>query len=192
MRTTRVSLLLRIKDYDNVEAWNEFHALYAPLLFRYARSRGLAPSDAEEMRDRCLMAVARKISSFDYDRTKGRFKNWLFRIAHGHAVDIIRKKRERHADTQCLANLRDSAPSPDEEWEQHWKHEHLRYCVEQIRAHVSEEYYRAFRMLLFDNLTVVQVCERMNMNPNQVYKAKSRVLARIREKMAELDPHGIL
>ncbi len=40
--STRISLLKRVKDPDDAAAWREFHALYAPLLFRYARARALA------------------------------------------------------------------------------------------------------------------------------------------------------
>ena len=41
MVTTSASLLLRLKDRSDAEAWSEFHKLYAPLLYRYAQGRGL-------------------------------------------------------------------------------------------------------------------------------------------------------
>jgi DNA-directed RNA polymerase specialized sigma24 family protein len=83
--------------------------------------------------------------------------------------------------------LPDPSPNLDELWEQQWQQEHLRYCVEQVRASVSEVNYRAFHMLVFEEATVQQVCSRLGMNPNQVYKAKSRVLQRVRQRLAELD-----
>ena len=39
MTTTRATLLARLKNRSDAEAWTEFHKLYAPLLYRYARSR---------------------------------------------------------------------------------------------------------------------------------------------------------
>ena len=181
MPTTRASLLLQIKDRSNAEAWSEFHALYAPLLYRYARGRGLARENAEEVRDQCLEVVSRKIKDFDYDKEKGGFKNWLYRIASGKVIDHLRKRREKRADTQALDGLVDPTPTPDEQWEQTWKNEHLKYCVEQVRQHVSEMNYRAFHMLLFEDCTVDEVRARLGMNANQVYKAKSRVLLRVRK-----------
>ncbi len=188
MITTHASLLLRIRNRSDAEAWKEFHALYAPLLYRYARGRGLAREDAEEVRDQCLEVVSRKIADFDYDKQKGGFKNWLYRIASGKVVDHLRKRREKQADTQALEGLVDPSPTPDDHWEQTWKNEHLKYCVEQVRSHVSEMNYRAFHMLLFEDCTVDEVRARLGMNANQVYKAKSRVLLRVRKIWAEVDP----
>ena len=43
-------------------------------------------------------------------------------------------------------------------------------------------------MLLFEDCTVDEVRARLGMNTNQVYKAKSRVLLRVRKILAEVDP----
>lgn len=180
-------MLARVRDGADTDAWQQFHALYAPLLYRYARARGLSRADAEEVRDQCLLVVSRKIPDFEYDKRKGGFKNWLYRIASGKVIDWLRKRRECAADTRLMAELRDPGPAPDEVWERHWKNQHLRYCVEQIHGTLSESVYQAFHLLVFEECSVDEVCERLDMNANQVYKAKSRVLKRIREKLAELD-----
>jgi DNA-directed RNA polymerase specialized sigma24 family protein len=78
MTTTRTTLLARVKNRSDAAAWDEFHQLYAPLLYRYARSRGLSREDAADVRDACLEVVARKIADFEYDRAKGGFKSWLY------------------------------------------------------------------------------------------------------------------
>ena len=187
MTTTRATLLARLKSRSDAEAWSQFQKLYAPLLYRYGRGRGLSREDAEDVRNQCLEVVARKIGTFKYDKAKGGFKNWLYRIAHRKVIDLLRKRRERVADSEEIRALRDPGPTPDETWEQHWEQEHLRYCVEQIRGSVSEMNHRAFCMLLFEECTVDQVCARLGMNANQVYKAKSRVLQRVRQKLAEFD-----
>ncbi len=42
LTTTRSTLISRIKDFEDREAWREFHNVYAPLIYRYARARGCA------------------------------------------------------------------------------------------------------------------------------------------------------
>lgn len=187
MTTTRSTLLARLKNRSDAEAWSQFQKLYAPLLYRYARGRGLSREDAEDIRDQCLEAVARKIGTFEYDKEKGGFKNWLYQIAHRKTIDLLRKRHERIADSRELGALPDPGPTPDEIWERHWEQEHLRYCFEQIRGSVSEMNYRAFHMLLFEECSVDEVCGRLGLNANQVYKAKSRVLRRVRQHMARFD-----
>jgi hypothetical protein len=49
---TRVSLILRLPNAADAEAWNEFVALYRPLIFSLARGGGLQAADAEELRSR--------------------------------------------------------------------------------------------------------------------------------------------
>ena len=38
--TTRASLILRLRHPDDAAAWEEFVAIYQPLIFRLAKSRG--------------------------------------------------------------------------------------------------------------------------------------------------------
>ncbi len=188
MTTTRKTLLDRVKDRDDNEAWTEFYGLYAPLLFRYARARGLREGDADEVRDECLEVIARKMGDFEYDRSRGRFKGWLYRIASGKVVDLLRKRQEVRADTGDLMSVPDPAPTPDEVWQREWKEEHLRQSLERARRRVPTRDFEVFRMLLEEECPVPEVCDRLGINANQVYKAKGRVLRRVREALDTIDP----
>ena len=44
--TTRASLLLRLRDPRNHEAWVEFVSLYEPVIYRLLRHAGLRDADA--------------------------------------------------------------------------------------------------------------------------------------------------
>ncbi len=186
MDTTRKTLLIRLKTRSDSQAWREFYQLYGPLLYRYARSRGLSREDAEDVRSQCLVIVVQKIAEFEYDKAKGGFKNWLRRIASNKIVDLYRKRREKVAESQHLRGLLDPEPGPDEVWEQTWRNVHLRYCVEQVRDATSPRNYEAFRLLVLENVSVDEVCHRLGMNRNQVYKAKSRVLRHVGQTCREL------
>jgi RNA polymerase sigma-70 factor (ECF subfamily) len=186
MNTTRASLLIRIKNPRDTQAWAEFYDFYAPLLYRYARARGLGHEDAEDVRSTCYEAIVRQIPHFDYDRAKGGFKAWLRTLVNRRVVDLLRKRREPTAESHELAELPAREPPTDELWEQHWKQQHLRYCVQQVRSAVAPQTFEAFQMLIEQGCTVPEVCDRLGMNPNQVYKAKARVLELVRQRMAAL------
>lgn len=183
MDTTRASLLIRIKDPRNTQAWAEFHDLYAPLLYRYARARGLCHQDAEDVRSKCYEAIVRQIPHFDYDKQKGGFKAWLRTLVNRRVIDFLRKRREVLADTDELASLASDEAAVDQLWEEHWKQQHLRYCVQQAGLHVSAQSFEAFRLLVEEHRSVPEVCQHLNINANQVYKARARVLAAVRELM---------
>ena len=45
---TRPSLLIRVRDPADADAWRQFLDLYGPLVYRFARKRGLQDADAAE------------------------------------------------------------------------------------------------------------------------------------------------
>ena len=86
MNRTRETLIDRLRDAGDERAWSRFFELYPPLIRRFARSRGLSPADADEVRDQCLEIVTREIRSFEYERARGGFRNWLYTITHARVV----------------------------------------------------------------------------------------------------------
>lgn len=185
MTGTRATLITRVRDLADGEAWVEFYDLYAPMLFRYARTRGLGVADAEEVRDRCLDAVARAMPDFEYDPARGSFKGWLFAIANAKTIDVLRMRRPQRLSTVEGLAVPDPAPDPAAAWEAAWRHQHMCHGLERARARVSTRNYRAFAMLL-DGCSVPEVCDALDMNQNQVYKAKFRVLAEVRACLGRL------
>lgn len=188
MDPTRTSLLMRVKDPHNAAAWGEFHELYAPLLYAYARARGINHADAEEIRAACFETLVRQLPTFEYERSRGGFKSWLRTLVQRRVADFHRARREPSADNSLLDQVADQSPPPDEQWERAWRQRHLQYCMEKAATAVSQDAYSAFRMLVDERKTVPEVCQHLGWSANQVYKAKSRVLTAIRAELALLDP----
>jgi hypothetical protein len=55
---TRASLLLRVRDSADREAWEEFVEIYGPVVHRLARNKGMQPADADDVTQQVLLAVA--------------------------------------------------------------------------------------------------------------------------------------
>lgn len=188
MTKTSAGLLERLRDPQDSSAWRRFFGLYAPLLFEHARARGLAPADAEEVRDQCWDIVIRRMKDFVYDPARGRFKSWLFKIINARIVDRLRRRRAESLHTGDLAALGGRQSDPVVLWEAQWREEHLRHCFERARTRVSERVFQAFELLLVHDRSVTAVCDELGMNANQVYKAKAQVLQEVRALLAQLDP----
>ena len=63
--TTRASLLLRLCDSKDHEAWVEFVTLYEPVIYRLLRRHGLQDADARDVMQELLLAVSRSIDRWD-------------------------------------------------------------------------------------------------------------------------------
>ena len=189
--TTSPSLLIRIRDRDDTDAWSKFYDLYGPLLYRYARSRGLSHDDAEDVRGNCYEAIVKQIKTFEYDKEKGGFKAWLRTLVNRRVVDRLRKRKSQALESKHLRDVQAETPAADELWDEYWKNQHLRYCIEAARQNVSTQSYEAFQLMAQEGLSAQAVAERLGLNTNQVYKAKARVLKAIRQQMALIYPDEI-
>jgi hypothetical protein len=77
---TRQSLLTRLKDWNEHAGWREFSDTYWRLIYNAARKSGLGDQDA-------LLGVAKQMPEGRYDRSKGRFKQWLCGIVRHRVAD---------------------------------------------------------------------------------------------------------
>lgn len=186
MSTTRATLLERVRDPRDDAAWEEFFALYAPLLRSYALGFGLSVTDAEDIRDQCLSIVVQRIENFRYDRAKGSFKGWLHRIARDKLRDELRRPRKGRAETALLAALPDEGEGPDEIWERHWRAEHLRFALAEVLREQDGSGRELALLLLDEQLSAAQIAQRRGWSTNQVYKARSRLLADLRRVLRRL------
>ena len=100
MDTTRKSLLIRVKNRGDSEAWREFDGIYRPMLHRFARQCGVTDADADDVVQQSMAALANHIQKFDYDPRKGRFKGFLKTIAKNNVYKRSRRKRPQEADSR--------------------------------------------------------------------------------------------
>src|SRR5437879_1117603 len=76
MNTTPASLLERVRQIADQDAWQRFVKLYTPLLYFWARRLGLQDQDAGDLVQDVLANLVRKMPEFNYDRDRS-FRNWL-------------------------------------------------------------------------------------------------------------------
>lgn len=191
VNTTRPSLLVRIKDLRDEMAWGEFAQLYTPFIYRVARQSGLQAADASLVTQDVLVTVARTIHRFEYNRKTGSFRGWLKVVTRSRLSDFLRaqgREVQGTGDTRIMHLL---GEQPDDSQPDIWEHEFRRslfeWAVERIRCNFEDTTWQAFWQTSVSDRKTGDVAEELGMSVGAVYIARSRVLARLRKEIEEVD-----
>ena len=190
---TRASLILRLPDARDVEAWDEFVAIYEPLIYRVARRKGMQHADAQELVQEVLLSVSRAVENWEPDPERGRFRDWLFRIARNLIVNHLtrRKYRSIGSGDSRVARLLHSQPArPDVEesvlLDIEYRREVFFRAADVVRSAVKDKTWQAFHMTSVDGVPASRAAERLGMTVGGVYIARSRVMARLRDEVQRM------
>src|SRR5207247_9359820 len=92
---TRASLLVRLRDGGDAGAWQEFVHLYAPIIYGFARKRGLQDADAADLMQEVLRSVSGVAHRLEYDPARGTFRGWLFTVTRDKVVNFLESHSRR-------------------------------------------------------------------------------------------------
>jgi RNA polymerase sigma-70 factor (ECF subfamily) len=186
MSETHSSLLRRVRDPKDAASWQEFVALYEPLLLSYVRSRGLNEHDARDVVQEILAGLVTSMPDFQFDRSRGRFRTWLWQVTQNALVNAARKKQRRTAaETGWRQRNPTNENQPDEQWLTSYRQRVLDFALEQVRGRTQPATWACFEQHILQGRASKDVAAALGVSANVVYVNASRVLARVREQCAE-------
>jgi RNA polymerase sigma-70 factor (ECF subfamily) len=185
--TTHITLLQRLSRGDDPEAWREFNARYGELIRSFARRRGLQASDCDDLVQEVLLALNGSMPAFQYDPARGRFRGYLKTIAVRCISRKLCQKRgatgQEQVENAAAGDLAD--PAAEEHWEAEWRQYHLRTAMRTIRAEFNESDLAAFEAYAGHGRDAANVAASLGVSVDAVYQAKSRILKRLRDLIAQ-------
>ncbi|MEM7479218.1 MAG: sigma-70 family RNA polymerase sigma factor [Planctomycetota bacterium] len=191
--STRESLLLRLHNETDTEAWSQFVEIYSPLLFRFGRRYHCTEAEAADMVQDVMGEVFKSIGKFEYDPKIGKFRNWLLRIAK-RRLWRMREKQSRQprspgdtSETLLFENAPDKHDDLQRYWDDEYQQHLVRWGIEQIKHSFEEHTWNAFWMTAIEERPVAEVAAELGMSTGAVYVAKSRALKKLGEEIRKID-----
>jgi RNA polymerase sigma-70 factor (ECF subfamily) len=185
---TRASLLVQIRDGSNHDAWQEFIKLYGPVVYGFARKRGLQDADAADLMQDVMRSVSSAIGRLDYDRNQGTFRGWLFTITRNKVFNFLSARRIRpqasgDSGTNRLLESHPDTSDGSDEWEMDYQRRVAAIAMERVKTEFQENTWLAFWLTAVDGVAVAEVAKQVGLSHGAIYVAKSRVLARLKEEV---------
>ena len=183
MDSTSVSLLKRLRNSSDDQAWKRFVNLYAPLVFHWGKSQNLSADDASELVQEVMQILVVKMREFQYNPNK-RFRGWLRTVAANKANDIHRRNNARPT-TQNEQSILSIATADDVDLfaETEYRKFLAHRAMELMKSEFDETSWKACQQHLIEGKKADQIAADLGITANMVYLAKSRILARIRQEL---------
>jgi len=182
---TPASLLERLRQPADPEAWSRFVELYTPLLFGWSRRAGLREEDAADLVQDVFALLVRKLPEFTYDQYKT-FRGWLRTVT-------LNKWRENHRrgalEPQANGANFAALAAPDRA-EALWEAEHRRYLVQRALEVMQTDFQPATWKACWEYVvcgrSAAEVAAELGLTVGAVHAARFRVLARLRHELQGL------
>jgi RNA polymerase sigma-70 factor (ECF subfamily) len=187
--STSSTLLALVKEGD-AEAWSRLARLYGPTVYAWARRAKLQPADAADVVQEVFRAVATHVAGFRREQPGDSFRGWLWVITRNQIRDHFRNRADQpqgvggsSAQVRCQewpeplpADSQSSSPETSRL---------ARRALDLIRIEFDSPIWQAFWRYVVEGETPADVAQDLGLSVWSVYKAKSRVLQRLREELGD-------
>jgi len=201
---TRHSLLARLKDWGDQTSWQDFFDTYWRLIYNVAAKAGLTDTEAQEVVQETVIAVAKKIGEFKADPARGSFGAWLMQLTRWRITDQLRKRQAGpgpkmtggppalHSDNSEATDLLDRIPDPtgvalESVWQEEWEKHVMAAALERVKREISPRQYQMFDLHVLQKLSGQDTARTVQASVASVYMAKYRVGRLMRKEVQRLE-----
>lgn len=194
---TRESLIQRVRNPDDSDAWDEFWGMYRPLLRRYAKRFKIDEYDAQDLEQDLYVKLKHLIAGSEFERIAARPRGWLRGITDNKIGEWIRSRQRQHGHVRAMAEYLyhiqvcfSEAPVMEKQRRIEWR----RYVLQFVMQHAREEFppgstaMACFERICVQGRTGAQAAAELGLeDAGAAYAAAWRVLERIRAMCALYD-----
>jgi RNA polymerase sigma-70 factor (ECF subfamily) len=188
--TTQVSLILRLQNSEDADAWERFVSIYHPMIWNIAKRLGLTDEDASDACQNALLRLTQVVHQWSPNVENPTFRGWLFRVARNCMLRQFQQEKKQaiaavdSEGRQFLDQLALDSDKGESAFRFEFQRQVFARAIELVRPTVKELYWNAFCLTYVENKSIKDAAKILDTGANTVYVARHRVLNRIREEAA--------
>jgi RNA polymerase sigma-70 factor (ECF subfamily) len=198
---TRSSLIVRLRHWDDSQAWGEFFETYFRYIYRCALKERLTEDEAQAVVQDAMIVVAKKIQAGEYrhQRDVATFKTWLSRIVHFLVLRVNRRRQTQNqriapsaraddddSEVSALEQIPHAVNPHEEEWDREWVQNFVDVAAERVKRRVKPAHYQIFASRVIQRRSTGETARELGINVAQVYLVTHRITKLLREEFEQL------
>ena len=185
--TTRSSVLAAVKDTGDAAAWARFFDLYAGFVFAIARSKGLNSEDADDIVQGVFSELACRMPTFEYDRTKGKFRTYLLELVKWRVLDKLRAdKRESELNATYCEEEKSVPVSESAFIDREWQNAAFNEALRRLQEEARPDHFAAFVESTVEGIDTETVMRLHGMSRDNIYQIRARFTAKLKTLVATI------
>jgi RNA polymerase sigma-70 factor, ECF subfamily len=190
-RRTSRSLLQRARD-QQPEAWQRLVVLYDPLVRHWCRRAGVLSQDVDDILQEVFVKAFASLDTFRHSQPSDTFRGWLHGLTRHRLLEHFRRVRRvipAGGGTDAfgvILNQPEMDGGPDDE-ERELCSKLYRRILDILREEFEPQTWKMFWRSVIDSLPTDAVAAELHVSRASVRQARSRVLRRMRQEIADLN-----
>ncbi|EDM26419.1 probable RNA polymerase sigma-H factor [Lentisphaera araneosa HTCC2155] len=183
---TRQTLLLRAKNPDDHQAWEEFISYYKDFIQVLIYKLRFSGKDTDDLTQMILLSLWKDLAK--YDKEKASFRNWMGAVIRNTTLNYYRKQaNQAKRDAEKMNEYIDSTPPSELDLiiEKEWKSYICDLAFEKMKSLFSGNAIDVFDLSM-QGLSSEEIAEKLNLKKDSVYVLKNRVKKKFMDEVRVL------
>ena len=159
---TSATLLRRLRDPADRDAWGAFAENYGRRIYAWCRRWDIQEADAEDVTQGLLVKIPTKMRTFSYDPKVGSFRAWLKTVVKHALNDFVRSQQRLGKTSYALLESVEAEQDLIKELDERFERELMEEAMARIQLRVSGATWEAFRLSAIEQQSGKEVAAALN------------------------------
>lgn len=197
---TRSSLLRRLRNWDDQGGWQEFFETYWKLIYAVSIKAGLSDTEAHDVVQETVVAVAKQMREKGFDRQRSSFRNWICLVTRRRIIDHLRLRKPDRPNfespsgdaTETGTDPLHRLPDPvsvdlDAIWAEEWRKNLVDLAIERVKCRLPAKQFQIFDLYVLKSVPLREVTRTLHVSATLVYVTKHRVSSLVKREVRRLE-----